>query len=314
VNQIPILINAYNRPERLRQLIHSLKPTAPPLLLISIDGPKLFDEKDAGLVRETQSVISDITWKADIKTRFRNQNLGLKDAIADGVSWATSEFGWSINLEDDITCGPQLIEYLTQMLNQFKNTSEVAHVNGYNLVPSNLLSDVSHHSRITRFPESYAWATWHRAWIKYDCELDWALNCTIKDLAEKTGSVPSALRWKLNFHDAASGRINTWAYRWLGTIWSNDWKIIGPNRNLAKYCGWENGTHTLRRSKFSELPVEYLFFQGNFDISAFKYNVVSEKWIGKKVFGESLLGCFEGMFATIIMQIRKIIRTKSLIR
>ena len=223
----------------MRGLIHSLAPLKPKLILLAVDGPKNNRTNDVDLVRQTQDLASEITWDAEIQTRFRDSNLGLRRAVVDAVTWANSEHGRVIVLEDDVRAGPQLLEFLNHNLSEYQENTKIAHINGYNLVPIQHITHPDHSSRMSVYPESYAWATWDRAWEKYDDNLTWAKNASVQDIKKICGSTFGALRWKQNFSDAAAGRIDTWAYRWLASMWEHEYLVVSPNRNIASYEGWK---------------------------------------------------------------------------
>ena len=152
----------------MAQLIAALSVSKPSQVLIGVDGPRVNNAKDADLVRLTQETAELITWPSTVVTRFRNENLGLRAAVVDAVTWATSEYGKVIVIEDDCIPGPDFVPFSTNMLERFENEPRIGHINGYNLVASENLSSPGSPIRLTRYPESYAWATWERAWKNYD--------------------------------------------------------------------------------------------------------------------------------------------------
>ena len=129
-DETPVLLLGYNRPIQMRGLIQSLAPVKPKLILLAVDGPRTYRANDVELVRQTQDLASEITWDAEIRTRYRDTNLGLRRAVVDAVTWANSEYGRVIVLEDDVRAGPQLLEYLNHNLNQHQENTKIAHVNG----------------------------------------------------------------------------------------------------------------------------------------------------------------------------------------
>jgi len=287
-------------------LIQSLAPLKPKLILLAVDGPKNNRTNDVHLVRQTQELASEITWDAEIQTRFRDSNLGLRRAVVDAVTWANSEHGQVIVLEDDVRAGPQLLEFLNHNLIRHQESNTIAHINGYNLVPTEHLTNSDHPSRLSIYPESYAWATWDRAWQKYDDDLTWAKNASLGDIKKICGSTVGALRWKQNFSDAAAGRIDTWAYRWLASMWEHNWIMVSPNQNIATYTGWEGGTHTRRNPKWTELPINDIHFTDEeTSIEHAMMDAAADVWLGKKVFGESPFGLAEGVAATMAMSVLK---------
>ena len=305
-NEAPVLLLGYNRPQQMRGLIQSLSPLKPKLILLAVDGPKSNRYNDADLVRQTQNLASEISWDAEIRTRFRDSNLGLRRAVVDAVTWANSEYGMVIVLEDDVRAGPHLLEFLKYNLTKYHESNKIGHVNGYNLVSEEYLTNPNCAARLSIYPESYAWATWERAWQKYDDDLTWAKNASVKEIRKICGSTIGALRWKQNFTDAASERIDTWAYRWLASMWEHNWLMVSPNRNIATYTGLEGGTHTRRKPKWTELPINDLFSTDEeSSIECVMVDAAADAWLGKKVFGESPFGLAEGVAASMAMSLLK---------
>jgi hypothetical protein len=305
-DETPVLLLGYNRPEQMRGLIRSLGELKPKLILLSVDGPKVNRINDLELVRQTQETVNEITWDAEIKTRFRESNLGLRKAVVDAVTWANSEYGKAIVLEDDVRAGPQTLDFLNHNLMMHKKNPEIAHINGYNLVPINHITNPGGASRLCIYPESYAWATWGRAWNKYDDDLTWANRVSVSELKEICGSIVGAFRWKQNFSDASNELIDTWAYRWLATIWENRWKCISPNRNVSNYEGWEHGTHTFFKVKYQEPRIKQIDLdQAD---SSFALDEAATKWLGKYVFDETLRGVSKGIVISKLLKIRKSVK------
>ncbi len=281
----------------MRGLIQSLAPLKPKLILLAVDGPKNTRSNDVDLVRQTQNLVSEITWDAEIQTRFRDSNLGLRKAVVDAVTWANSEYGQVIVLEDDVRAGPQLLDFLNHNLMTHRGSSRIAHINGYNLVPEEHLTNPDLAARLSIYPESYAWATWERAWQKYDDDLTWAKNASVEDVKKVCGSTIGALRWKQNFADAASERIDTWAYRWLASMWEHNWLMVSPNRNIATYKGMEGGTHTRSHQRWNEIPQEEVPAR-LYAESVEEVDGAAEYWLGARVFGENIKGIIRGVLAT----------------
>jgi len=290
----------------MRGLIESLRFIKPGLILLAVDGPGVNRSNDVELVRQTQDLVNEITWDASIRTRFRDTNLGIRRAVVDAVTWANSEYGRVIVLEDDVRVGPQLLEFLNHNLSEHQENTRIAHVNGYNLVPKEYLSNPDHASRLSIYPESYAWATWERAWKKYDDNLTWAKKVSVQDLKKICGSTVGALRWKQNFSDADAGRIDTWAYRWLATIWENKFNVISPNENISRYTGRENGTHTFIKIKYPEPEIGILKIDQN-NMNG-KIDDLAERWLRERVFLESVYGLARGIAISWLLNIRKIVK------
>jgi hypothetical protein len=123
------------------------------------------------------------------------------------------------------------------------------------------------------------------------------------------GSIPGALRWRQTFRDVEAGLLDTWAYRWISCIWANDGWVLSPNRNLVTYAGYDEGTHTRTGPSWSELPVVPL--PEVVGVEPPTHDRDSDRWVGRTVFGESLLGVVRGLVVSIALRFVKHRRVRS---
>lgn len=300
----PIVLLAYNRPEKLAALIDSLRVSAPPKIMVVVDGPKPNRLGDTERVQETREIAQTINWTDDVTFEFRAENWGLRKSVESAVTVAVETHGRAIMMEDDARPGAAWIPYANFMLDKYESELRVEHVSGYDLVPPTHLQSPNKGSRLSRYPESYAWATWQRAWNNYDGGLEWALNAPLRDLERIVGSKLGALRWKQNFLDAEAGRISTWAYRWLASMWSRDAFMIAPNANLVTYDGYSDGTHTFLKPGWQELPR----FTGDWhELTSgdLELDRKADKWAARHVYSETLYGLARGVPISVVLELRK---------
>ncbi|MCW2749984.1 MAG: nucleotide-diphospho-sugar transferase, partial [Aeromicrobium sp.] len=239
---VPVLLLGFNRPERLHDLVDTLRATGPAVVRMAIDGPRAARPADVELVARCQNVVNEISWTSDVRTLFRDRNVGLQQAVTEAVSWVLEEFESVIVIEDDVTVGPQFVEFASRALHEYRDRSDIFHVSGYNVAPQPLIGHPEDAVRLSRIPESFAWATWRRAWEHYDPSLDWGRHCNRADLVAVAGSTLAAARWRQNFALAESGQISSWAYRWVASIWSQNGFCVSPNKYLITYRGYSGGT------------------------------------------------------------------------
>lgn len=301
----PLLILAFNRPQHIKRLIDSLRPHAPKKILVGVDGPRPNKKGDAAKVSQVLEEISKIDWTSDVELRVREKNLGLRFAVADAVTWAIKKYGEVIVVEDDIEVGPEFLTFMSDMLERFRNDPKVGHISGYNLVPEEVLSDPNNMFRFSAIPESYAWATWSRAWSFYDAEMSAVPK--FKQLKLLLGSWTAAIVWKINFFDAKKENINTWAYRWIATLWAHNLICVSPNRNLINYVGHEDGTHTFLPSSRSELPIANL---PKFIVPIGRKIGLypDDLWIQKAIFKASVQGILFRVLASVALRFRKLFK------
>ena len=68
--------------------------------------------------------------------------------------------------------------------------------------------------------------------------------------------------WQKIFQDVSNGKIETWDYQWIYTVWINKGLSIMPNKNLVSNIGFgHEATHTtIEDSKLSKIPSQDLSF------------------------------------------------------
>lgn len=265
------------------------------MVLLAIDGPRPGKPNDVELCSASQRCVDLITWPCDVKTRFRTQNLGIRYAVADAVSWAIDLFGSVVVLEDDAEPGPEAIPFANAMLEQHVSSPHLGHISLYNVVPEMYLTRPNQSTRISRYPESYAWATWHRTWKHYDDDLSWISETSNLKQLFMDQDFWRSRKWTQNLHDAQANRIDTWAYRWIASLWRHQLLCLSPNRNLVRYTGQLGGTHTRRRQRWSELAISQLPADSP---SSSTIDHKADAWLARNIFRENALGYVEGLAAS----------------
>jgi hypothetical protein len=290
LSEAPVLILAYNRPDQIRGLIDSMRPFSPKTVLVGVDGPKdtaIDNERVHKVIKEVEG----INWTGDVQILERKSNLGLRLAVPSAVTWAMSKVGRIIIVEDDVRVSKDFFPYMNHCLNEFAIETQIGAISGYNPVPKKFITNPRFRCRASLYPESYAWATWDRAWSKYEDELAWAKELSLGDLKEITGSWQAAVVWKMNFSDAESGAISTWAYRWVASLWKNKMVSISPNVNMVDYRGQTEGTHTKGSRSWAELETDEIMVLESVAIPLLKViDELADTWIARNIFRSTNLG------------------------
>jgi hypothetical protein len=286
-SSVPIIVFAYNRPKSLHKFLESLKPHCPEIVYFHVDGPRDSND-DLARVLATRQIIDEINWIPEVRICYHDTNIGLRLAIECGMQLAFQAFDKIIVCEDDIILGAEFLNFMTQNLSRYESNLRIGHISGYNNVPREFITDPTSAYRFSIFPESYAWATWKRAWKHYDPSLAWGSKTTWKTLSRLTQSKLGGIVWKNHFYEAYIGRLNSWAFRWVASLWQNNLLCITPNRNLILYTGRIDGTHTFRESPWLEIPIEVLPMDTPSEISR---DIAADKWTQQNVF----YGTFRGL-------------------
>ena len=69
--KIPILITAWNRPEKVRNLINTLRILKPENLYFSCDGPKNESNLEVEKINLTRNIINnEVNWDCNVKKKI----------------------------------------------------------------------------------------------------------------------------------------------------------------------------------------------------------------------------------------------------
>ena len=109
-----ILVIVFNRPDKFRRLLESIRTVKPPRLYIAADRPRKNNKNDKIKCKETRELIKEIDWECDVKTLLRDNNLGCEKAVSSSVTWFFENEEDGIILEDDIIGVPTFFSYCVQ--------------------------------------------------------------------------------------------------------------------------------------------------------------------------------------------------------
>lgn len=100
--ETPILFLTFNRLDTTKRVFKSIKAAHPKKLYIASDGPRANVFGEDLKVKEVRDFIeSNIDWECEVKTLFRDKNLGCKLAVSGAIDWFFENEERGIILEDD---------------------------------------------------------------------------------------------------------------------------------------------------------------------------------------------------------------------
>lgn len=104
----------------------------------------------------------------------------------------------------------------------------------------------------------WGWATWRRAWSKYDIEMKSWPNFKKQHRLQKIFSSKNVSSfYNDSFEFGYSKRINTWDVQWFFSCLANNMLCIIPPRNLVSNIGI-SGTHSISASPFNNMHTEFI--------------------------------------------------------
>jgi len=240
----PILFLIYNRPDTTAKVLEVIKAVKPKYLYIAADGPREGNKEDiikCEIVRK--NVLENIDWDCEVKTLFREKNIGCGKSVSSAITWFFENVEEGIILEDDCIPSLSFFSYCANLLERYRNNNDIYVIGGNNF-QDRKWGKASYY--FSAYGHIWGWATWRRAWNKYDYELS---NIKEEDFINVLKKYFYGKRershWLNIFKIMKNKLIDTWDYQWTFTQWYNKGINIVPNVNLVCNVGFNDyATHT----------------------------------------------------------------------
>jgi hypothetical protein len=239
----PILFLIFNRPELTAKVFAWIKLVRPSHLYVAADGPRVGRHEDVAACDEARQIATKIDWPCELHIRFRDKNLGARVAVGDAIDWFFEKEEEGIILEDD--CVPDLCfyRYCTELLERYRDDTRVMSISGdRSFAP---ISRNGESYSFSRFPLIWGWATWRRAWKKFDVERFHQADHrkVIRSVRDEPNFVRS---WTGIFDAVLRKEVDSWGYIWTFSVWANSGLTVVPNVNLVTNIGFgPQATHTV---------------------------------------------------------------------
>ena len=282
----PVLFLVFNRPDTTRRVFAAIRQARPPRLYVACDGPRPGRPDEQIRVQEVRDhILKGVDWPCEVKTLFREQNLGCGKAVSGGVSWFFEQEEQGIILEDDCLPAPSFFTFCQALLMQFKDDPSVAGITG-DFRPVDGGEAPDRYGRI-RYPLIWGWASWRRVWKLYDPSMaGWT---------GEAGGLPRLAQaprhtqryFEREFARTMNGELDTWDYQFTHTVLKHGLDFIHPHVNLISNLGFSGPATNTNDPKNpnAELPVGAVRFPLRPASDGSDYS----SWLDEHVFSASTL-------------------------
>lgn len=256
----PIALIIFNRPKQTRQVFESIRLIKPEKLYVIADGHRTKDEQS--LCDETRAIIETIDWRCDLKKKYSDKNLGCGINESKGLDWVFDQEDQAIILEDDCLPHPSFFPFCEELLERYKNNNAIMHISGnFFQHKNNKFKDRnSYYGSV--LPHVWGWATWKRAWKKYDYDLtQWPEEKQKQTLAPWFKNPAAYEYWSGIWDQYYTEKINNYDARWVFACMINKAICINPTVNLISNIGFdESATHTKIPDESANIPTKEMHF------------------------------------------------------
>ncbi len=243
----PVLMVIFNRPETTKIVFEAIRKAKPTRLYVAADGPRPHVPTDAARCAEARKVIEGVDWNCEVKTLFREENLNCGRGPSSAFNWFFEHEPEGIILEDDCLPSQSFFWYCQELLEKYRHDTRVMHIGGNNFL-NGWLKDQDYSYYFSRSGHIWGWATWRRAWEKFDFNISSYNKLKARGQFDGFFLNPLEKRYRLSkFDDTVqrNGRADWWDYQWDFARYVNSGLAIVPSVNLVKNIGFGDGaTHT----------------------------------------------------------------------
>src|ERR1044071_2624296 len=96
-----VLFVVFARPDTTARVFDMIRKVRPAKLYVAADGPRPGKEGDKEHCEEVRKIATNIDWPCELRTLFRDTNLGCGEAVCSAISWFFEHEEEGIILEDD---------------------------------------------------------------------------------------------------------------------------------------------------------------------------------------------------------------------
>jgi hypothetical protein len=167
--QTPILLVAFNRPNTTKQVFEHIRIAKPIKLYIALDSPRRNKEGEENLCQEVKIIVENVNWPCEVFYKVNDENKGAEVTVSSAISWVLESEEYLIILEDDIVAPISFFLFAQEMLERYIDEPQIATITGSNVTPIDIPENTDYF--FAKYGHSHGWATWKRAWQKFDLNI-----------------------------------------------------------------------------------------------------------------------------------------------
>ncbi|PHR51629.1 nucleotide-diphospho-sugar transferase [Cycloclasticus sp.] len=240
-----VLFLIFNRLDVTKQVFQAIRQAKPPRLYLAADGARKNTEGEAEkVIAVREYALQNIDWDCEVKTLFRDKNLGCKYAVSGAIDWFFEQEEMGIILEDDCLPSQSFFWFCEELLGKYKEDKRVFLISGYN--KQNIWKNIEFDYFFSSFGGIWGWASWRRAWAYYDVNMsDLDVFSSQEGFENLLGRKVGKARKSL-IKSVEKKKVDTWDYQWAYTRHKNGALACVPTSSMVENIGFGvDATHTV---------------------------------------------------------------------
>src|SRR5665213_924878 len=166
-----------------------------------------------------------------------------RNPIVSGVTEICQSHGRVIVIEDDLLVAPELLQFMNLGLARYEEEERDLQVTGYAFPAHNAEAPGAFFLPIV---SCWGWATWGRAWKKFDCSLSLLPVLSRDSVVRRRFNVDDTYDYYTMACNQRDGKISSWGICWQMSLFANDGLVLYPRRSLVMNAGFDgSGTHNM---------------------------------------------------------------------
>ena len=243
---VPIALIVFNRPKLTERTFAVIRAQRPQKLFLIADGPRENRPEDAEKCAEVRAILEKVNWPCEVYRNYSDHNLGCKYRPKTGIDWVFQHVDRAIILEDDCLPHADFFSFCQLMLERYSTDERISLVTGNNFQDGQWRGDASYY--FSRYPHTWGWATWARAWQHNDSDIAFWPEWKQSDQWRRFWRDRTARKYWEDIFDKVYNKNfeSAWDYAWVASIWRHGGLTVTPNVNLVSNIGFgQDATHTL---------------------------------------------------------------------
>jgi len=311
----PVLFLIFNRPDTTQKVFNAIRQAKPKQLFVAADGPREGKEGEKEKCEQARKIIEQVDWDCEVKTLFRDKNLGCKVAVSSAIDWFFENVEEGIILEDDCLPNQSFFWFCQELLTKYKADNRVGSINGCSVTDDDIKIEEDYF--FCYFERIWGWATWRNIWKNFNVDIiNWPKIKKEKIHYNFFHNTKQALFMEEVWDECYNNKIDTWDYQWLLFKLVNSYSAIVTKKNLVTNIGFsEDSTHTRDPNDGS---ANFLSHEIDFPLqhpAIFYINYKKDDYIFKKCYTKSLKNKVKGYIKNnLLNKFNKFLKIKAYVK